>query len=167
MIRKATIKDLPQIMDIINEIVKEMQIIQNYQWNSTYPTSSVFLNDIKNENLYVYQDISNEIIGLICVDCHQPNEYKNLNWSLSNEAIVIHRMAVNTNFRGKNIGRTLMNHAEKLARKSNISILKTDTYSTNINMNALIKKLEYSFVGEINIMERPHPFYCYEKILTT
>ncbi len=45
--------------------------------------------------------------------------------------MVIHRMAVNPNFRKTGIASKLVDFAEKLAVENNVSYLKSDTYSIN------------------------------------
>ena len=77
MIRKAKISDVGTIMSIINETVKEMKSYGNTQWDDNYPNSETFINDIKNDSLYVYEE-DNNIKGFICIDCNQAKEYENL-----------------------------------------------------------------------------------------
>ena len=56
MIRKAKLSDLEDIMDIINETIKEMKLYGNDQWDDNYPNKETFINDIKNESLYVCEE---------------------------------------------------------------------------------------------------------------
>lgn len=74
-------------------------------------------------------------------------------------------MAVNSHYRRSGIGTELMKFADELALENSIFYLKTDTYSINIKMNALFKKCDYEFVGEMSFLGKEEPFYCYEKIL--
>ena len=144
MIRKAKISDVGTIMTIINETVKEMKSYGNNQWDENYPNSETFINDIKNDSLYVYEE-DNNIKGFIC--------------------IVAHRIAVNTKFRNGGIATKLMSFCEELASKEGIRYIKTDTYSLNTKMNSLFKKLGYKFIGEVKFLSKEKAFYCYEKIL--
>ena len=79
--------------------------------------------------------------------------------------MIVHRMAVKPSYRRNGIGTELMKFVEELALKNNIKYLKTDTYSLNLKMNNLFKKIGYEFVGEIKFLGKSEPFYCYEKIL--
>ena len=45
MIRKAKLSDLEDIMDIINETIKEMKLYGNDQWDDNYPNKETFIND--------------------------------------------------------------------------------------------------------------------------
>lgn len=166
MIRKAQMNDIDKIEIIIADIKAEMKRINNLQWDDDYPKTSHFINDIKDENLYVYVGEDDEIKGLICINLVEPSEYKSLNWSLDKKAIILHRMAVSLSSRKQGIATTLMQFAEKLAIKQGIHYIRTDTYSTNKKMNLLFKKLGYKHVGYMSFQGRPYPFNCYDKQLS-
>lgn len=164
VIRKAVVKDLRDIMNIIKETKVEMNSYNNYQWDESYPLENDFLTDIEEGCLYVAER-GGKLMGFVCVNKIEPSEYKGLNWSLKKEAMVIHRMSVNPDSRRMGIGTELMNFAEDLALKNNTRYLKTDTYSINTKMNALFMKCGYKLVGEMSFLGKEKPFYSYEKIL--
>ncbi|KAJ53599.1 GNAT superfamily N-acetyltransferase [Clostridium tetanomorphum] len=162
--RKAVIEDLKDIMAIIKETIVEMHSYNNYQWDENYPREKDFIDDIKKEHLFV-KEKEGKLVGFVCINKVQPVEYNELNWSLNEEAIVIHRMAVNPSCRREGIGTKLIKFADKLALENNIKYLKTDTYSLNKKMDALFRKCGYNFVGEMSFIGKGKPFYCYEKVL--
>ncbi|WP_246615311.1 GNAT family N-acetyltransferase [Clostridium thailandense] len=162
--RKASIEDTKEIMEIIKETIAEMRTYNNTQWDESYPQEKDFINDIKREELYVTER-DGKIVGFVCINKVEPDEYDELNWSLKEVCMVVHRMAVNPNYRRSGIGTELMKFADELALANNIKYLKTDTYSINTKMNALFKKCGYDLVGEMRFLSREKPFYCYEKIL--
>ena len=164
MIRKAVLEDIDQIMDILNKTKAEMHSYNNFQWDKNYPNREDFINDIKKENLYCIEH-EKSIAGFVCANTTQPIEYNGLNWSSTKEAMVIHRMSVNPEFRQKGIGTKLIKFVERLAIKNNIEYLKTDTYSLNVKMNNLFKKCGYNFIGEMNFLGKEKPFYCYDIII--
>ena len=79
--------------------------------------------------------------------------------------MVVHRMAVNSNFRNQGVGISLLKFSEELALKNGISYLKTDTYSINDKMNSLFKKFGFRLAGEMEFLGKEKPFYCYDKII--
>ncbi len=162
MIRKATFEDITSIMKIVQETIIEMGNYNNTQWDENYPKESNFIEDINKGELYVI-DENGELGGFACINKVEPEEYKDLAWKQDGTALVIHRMAVNPEFRRKGIGSRLINLADKLAQEQNIKILKTDTYSLNTKMQGLFKKCGYTFVGKINFLGKEKQFYCYEK----
>lgn len=164
MIRKAELSDLESIMAIVEKVKREMEIEGRAQWNENYPQTKDFTFDIESENLYIHE-INGQLSGFVCVNDIEPVEYKEVPWSVNDKALVIHRMAVDSNFRKQGIGFLLMRFAEELAQDAGVSYLKSDTYSLNPQMNALFRKLDYHFTGEIFFLGREKPFYCYEKVL--
>lgn len=162
--RKAVKEDIQDIMKIIKETIEEMRTYNNTQWNEEYPAEKDFMKDIENEELFVIER-EGRLAGFVCINKEVPDEYDGLNWSSDKEALIIHRMAVSLEHRKSGIGTELMKLADDFALRSNIKYLKIDTYSINEKMNALIKKFDYKFVGEINFKGREKSFYCYEKVL--
>lgn len=163
MIRNATENDLDKIMEIINITIKNMEIEGNNQWDETYPNRDIFIKDIKNNHLYLIEE--EDIKGVICLNYIEADEYKNINWSLENKALVIHRMAVNSKFRNQGIGSKLLEFAKNLAKENNIKIIKTDTYSKNIKMDNLFRKLNFKQIGVVNFNGKEKDFFCYENLI--
>lgn len=164
LIRVAKMEDLISIMEIVQRIIVEMHSYNNFQWDENYPQVKDFANDIENGDLFV--SIREEkIAGFVCINRTQPIEYAKLKWCLSEEALVIHRMAVSPDYRKVGVGFELVVFGDELAIKNNIRYLKTDTYSSNVNAQALFEKLGYIFVGEMSFLGKEKPFYCYEKMI--
>jgi GNAT superfamily N-acetyltransferase len=164
MIRTAVITDLAQIIEITECSKSDMHSYGNFQWNEHYPKEEDFIKDINEGTLFVY-DIKGIIAGLICINRDEPEEYKNVNWSLAKEAVIIHRLAVNNNFLGQGVGYKLINYADFICTENNISYIKTDTNSLNIKAQGLLRKCGYTFTGETNLLEHIGTFYCYDKVL--
>lgn len=164
MIRKANTNDLKSIMEVIKLTVEEMKSYDNTQWDSNYPQSKDFEEDIKKGELYV-DEVDGKVQGFVCVNYIEPIEYENLSWSSKDKAMVIHRMAVNPYVRRQGIATKLMKFADDLAKENNVKYLKTDTYSINVKMDALFKKCGFTHIGEMNFLGKEKPFYCYDKEL--
>lgn len=164
MIRAATIDDVSSIMEIVRGVIVEMHSYNNFQWDEDYPQAKDFAGDIKEGDLFV-SSREGKIVGFICINRDQPIEYEGLKWSLSDEALVIHRMAVSPESRNSGVGFELVKFADELAIKRKVKYLKTDTYSLNTNAQGLFEKLGYSFVGEMSFFGKDKPFYCYEKTI--
>ena len=161
MIRKANLNDVDGIMDIVNQIVVEMKESNNTQWDENYPNSETFINDIKNDSLYV-DEFEGDLIGFVCINDVQPDEYKEMNWISDEDALVIHRMGINPKYRRQGKAKNLIRYAENLAMDNGIMYLKTDTNSMNIKMYNLFKKCGFRFVGQMEFMGKTDVFYCYD-----
>lgn len=165
MIRKATFSDLDEIMDIIAKTIEDMEEAKNFQWNSAYPTREIFAGDISDGDLYILETHTGKIGGLICINFDEQPEYSGLDWSLDKRAVILHRLVVNSAARGQGIGTKLMMFAEQKAAEMGSDYLKSDTYSTNKQMNSLFRKMGYKYIGDTYFPGRELGFYCYEKEL--
>jgi GNAT superfamily N-acetyltransferase len=164
MIRKAVLEDVEEVMNIIRAIIVEMHSYNNYQWDENYPQAKDFISDIIQGDLYVLLRDS-KLVASVCVNKVEPEEYRGLNWSLQEEAMVIHRMSVDPMYRGRGIGKELLKFAEDLAQAKCCRYLKADTNSINDKMRALFLKCGYNFIGEIIFSGKEEPFNCYDKVL--
>src|ERR1700710_1840381 len=101
-IRLATLNDIPGIMQLIAEVVPAMNALGNYQWDGTYPNAGVFEKDIALSQLWV-ADTDGDIAGIAAITTDQEPEYASVGWDLNETAIVTHRLAVSTRYRGRGI----------------------------------------------------------------
>jgi GNAT superfamily N-acetyltransferase len=162
-IRQATLTDIPQIMQLIAEVVPAMNALGNFQWDSTYPNAQVLEKDIALNQLWV-ADIEGAITGVAAITTDQEPEYAHVGWDITETAIVTHRLAVSEKYRGRGIAAALLMQAEQEAIKRGINLLRIDTNTTNQATQRLFPKLGYRFAGEIGLGFRPNlRFYCYEK----
>ncbi len=162
-IRLATLTDIPQIMQMIAEVVPAMNASGNFQWDGKYPNAQVFKNDIALNQLWV-AEVEGVIAGIAAITTDQEPEYANVGWDINETAIVTHRLAVGEKYRGKGIAAALLMQAEKEAVDRGINLLRVDTNTSNQATQKLFPKLGYHFAGEIGLGFRPNlRFYCYEK----
>jgi GNAT superfamily N-acetyltransferase len=164
-IRLATLKDIPQIMQVIAEVVPIMRSAGNLQWDDTYPNPQVFEEDIRVGQLWV-AEVDGEIAGVTAITTEQYPEYVQVGLDINEEAIVTHRLAVSPRFRGKGLAADLLQQAEVVAVDRSIGILRIDTNTQNHATQQLFPKLGYSLKGEITLEFRPGlKFVCFEKRL--
>ena len=167
LIRKATIDDLVQVMQIIKSCTKHMISKNIFQWNEKYPNIETFQNDIKNEHLYVLSVQNNELIGCVSITFEMDEFYKTIDWiSPTTKNIYVHRLAVHPNNQGKGHAKTIMNFIEKKGIEKFCESIRLDTFSMNNKNNALYTKLGYQKLGQIYFRDQSEmPFNCYEKPL--
>jgi ribosomal protein S18 acetylase RimI-like enzyme len=165
IIRPAMPNDIPGIMQLIAEVVPVMNAAGNFQWDSTYPNAAVFEKDIALNQLWV-ADADGDIAGVSAITTDQEPEYAQVGWDLNETAIVTHRLAVSTRYRGQGVAAKLMQQAEDEAIRRGIKTLRIDTNTSNQATQQLFPKLGYEYAGEIGLGFRPNlRFYCYEKRL--
>ena len=135
------------------------------------PIRKFFRRDIALGNLYVCDqakpgskaDRDNSCVAFICIDEHEPEPYKKVNWRYQEPCLIIHRLAVSIKYRGLKIATQLLTYAEELALSKNCNYLRVDTYSLNFSMHKLLTKQGYIKVGEMNFLGKANLFYCYDK----
>jgi GNAT superfamily N-acetyltransferase len=164
-IRPATLQDVPGILQVIAEVVPLMIASGNFQWDNTYPNAAVFEEDIALGQLWV-ADAGGDIAGVTAITTEQYPEYADVGLDTTETAIVTHRLAVSTRYRGQGIAALLLQQAEKVAIERGIATLRIDTNTANEATNKLFPKLGYIYAGEIGLRFRPGlRFCCYEKRL--
>jgi GNAT superfamily N-acetyltransferase len=164
MIRLAEAQDIDHIMRVVEKTILVMRDEDNPQWDDEYPAAAHFLDDVARRTLYVFE-ADGEIAGFICIDDFEPAEYERVAWHSSGKALVIHRMAVSPDFRGRGVATSLLEFADRLAIDSGVAYLKTDTYGKNAKMNALFSRNGFVRVGKMSFRGMQDAFTSYDKIV--
>jgi ribosomal protein S18 acetylase RimI-like enzyme len=163
--RRATLDDIPAILDLVRRVVPLMQASGNFQWSADYPNAAVFTADIEKSQLWV-AELDGAVAGLAALTQDQDAEYAQADWDVNEPALVTHRLAVDPATQGRGVALALMEQAEKQAVAQGLRVLRVDTNSENAATQRLFPKLGYRFAGEITLAFRPGlRFFCYEKWL--
>ena len=167
LIRLATTKDIPALMNLVRRVVPLMREVGNLQWDENYPNAEVFARDIELRELWVAEVEDGSLAGVAALTTDQEPEYAQAGWDVNEEAVVVHRLAVDPTYRGMGVAGALMQQAEVVATERGIAVLRVDTNTQNDATQRLFPKLGYTFAGEITLGFRPGlRFLCYEKRLT-
>lgn len=162
-IKKGKIEDVKVIMNIIKDAIIDMESEGIYQWDDIYPNEEVITNDINSENLYVYIDEC-VIKGFIVLNECQDKAYESINWEYnSGKHLIIHRLCINPQYKGKGIATTLIRYVEKLGRKNKYESIRLDAFSKNSHACKLYEKNGYNIRGIVTF--RKGDFFCFEKAL--
>ena len=159
----AVQEDVQIIMKITKDVVKNMIEVNNIdQWDETYPNADVFINDVQQGNLFVAK-IEGEIVGYICINDEETEEYKKVAWNAKSDYLLIHRIGVNPIKTGNGVGSKLISYGEKIAIERGAKWMKIDTNSSNALMNNLIKKMGYQYVGDMQLKPNKPIWHAYDK----
>ncbi len=157
IIRNATLDDIPQIMEVINDAKALLKSSGSLQWNTPdgYPNESYFIDDVKRNILYVTQ--TDDIIsGVVAIDDIDDDNYKEIYdgaWLTNNSIyLAIHRIAVKKEFYHQGISNILVNKAIDLAKERNIKSVRGDTHALNIPMQKLLLKNGFKNCGKIKLL---------------
>ncbi|MBN2853353.1 MAG: GNAT family N-acetyltransferase [Clostridia bacterium] len=164
MIRLANMNEIEQIMKIKDEAVALMNGEGNFQWDEHYPSRESFIRFIERNELYVYA--SGEIaVAMIVITKEQDPWYESASWSVKDNYIVLHRLAVIKEYHHKGLAVKLLEFSIDFAKKNGVDIIKADTYSRNRRMPNLFRKMGFEYVGEIYFNQMPDPYLCFELVL--
>ncbi len=162
-LRRATMEDLNEVMQLVRRVVPLMRESGNLQWDDAYPDVSVFESDVEKGLLWI-AEIDARIAGIAAITTDQAPEYAEVGWDITESAIVVHRLAVDPAFRGRGVAAALMHQAEMVGMERGIQVVRVDTNSQNQATQILFPKLGYVCAGEIGLGFRPGlRFLCYEK----
>jgi ribosomal protein S18 acetylase RimI-like enzyme len=166
-IRLATQEDLASLALLVKRVVPLMRAEGNLQWDDSYPNAEVFGQDIERGQLWV-AEVDGRIAGVVAITGDPEPDYIQADWDHSEPALVVHRLAVDPEFRGAGVARALMQRAEQVAQTQDVFAIRVDTNIENQATQQLFPRLGYRFAGEISLRMRPGlRFLCYEKRLTS
>ncbi|MBR7183299.1 MAG: GNAT family N-acetyltransferase [Alistipes sp.] len=153
MIRKALLEDLDAIMEIIGSaqaLLKERGVDQ---WQDGYPDRDIIISDILKGECYLLCH-EGAVAATAVISTAGEVTYNQIDgaWLDSNPYIVIHRLAVGSNFLGQGRAKELFLYAEELGQNLGIKSIRVDTHKDNIAMQSLLKSLGYILCGEITLL---------------
>ena len=152
-IQLSTFEDIPAIIAIINDAKEYLASQKIDQWQNGYPNTDQVANDIKKNESYVVVNDENEVIATAMFTTNPEPTYKIIdgNWNIDeNEKYgVVHRMAIKKEFRKFGLATFMFHEFHMQLLEKNIKSLKIDTHEKNLGMQALIKKIGYTYCGII------------------
>ncbi len=163
--RKATETDIEGIMKIIKQAQDYFKENGVNQWQNNYPNIETITDDIKNNYGYVLTE-NNHIIGTAAVSFDGEKTYQIIHdgqWLSDGEYAVIHRMAVDSAYKGRGLSSIIINNIEKMCMDRGIHSIKIDTHKENISMQNAIKKNNFKYCGIIYVQDNAERI-AFEKI---
>ena len=149
--RKSTFDDVDRILEIIEKAKIELRKLGLDQWQNGYPNREVIENDVKNGISYVLEEISKKIVGTIVLSPKKEEPYSKIEgkWITTDDYIVIHRLAVDSEIKNKGIATKILEFSEKECIKNKILSIKADTHGNNEPMKRFLEKNGFSYCGVI------------------
>lgn len=166
VIEKAEEKDIPAIMQIIDQAKNWFHDHNIDQWQNGYPLAEDVRKDIENHGSYVIRDGS-KVIGTCFIRQIVDPTYAVIEdggWLNEEPYIVIHRTAVDKAYKGKGYASLFIQKAEELAEEEHIHNLRADTHRDNHSMQRLLEKNGFVRRGIIYTKDGS-PREAYQKVL--
>ncbi len=164
--RKATLKDVPQIMNIIYKAQENFRIKGIDQWQNNYPNEEIIKDDIDKGYGFVLVD-NDSIIGYVAISFDGEETYNKIydgKWLSDLEYAVVHRVAIDEEYKGKGYSYIIMENVEKYCTDNGVYSIKVDTHIKNIPMQKVLSRLNYNYCGKIYIRDGSERI-AFEKLL--
>ncbi|MGP6139535.1 GNAT family N-acetyltransferase [Jeotgalibaca sp. A127] len=164
---KATPKDLPAIMEIIDDAKALLKANGIDQWQKGYPNEQVLGDDIANDDLYLVQEEDGIVAVLALIFGEDPN-YKVIekgSWLTDFPYSAIHRVAVKKDKLGRGVMGRIFEVSEQMTREKGLKSLRIDTHPDNQSMQRALTKAGYQYCGHV-FMGNGDLRFAYEKPLT-
>ncbi|NLM75522.1 MAG: GNAT family N-acetyltransferase [Clostridiaceae bacterium] len=164
--RRAVEADINRIMEIIEQAKFSLKAKGIDQWQNGYPNPDIIRSDIENNYGYVLVN-DKKIIATVAVSFEGEKTYEKIyngNWTADVEYAVVHRLAVDNEYKGRGIASVLLSNIEKLCLNNGIYSIRVDTHEDNIPMQSLLKKNNFIYCGIIYLEDKSKRL-AYEKVL--
>ena len=159
MIYYATIKDLEEIDELAVRVITDMKDAKIPQWELSYPRKDHFLKDVLKNGLIIYKE--DTILGCMAILPENDPPYQTINSWQKEKSIVLHRILVDPNTRGKGIAQKMLDFAIALGIREQYESIKIDTHLENYKMISFLEKngfIRGDYIESINRI-------AYEKLL--
>ena len=164
-IRKATMGDFEAAAALLEMGRRNIAELGIDQWQNGSPSAEDIKNDIKAGNCYVVTEGDLHLATLYIGFEGEPT-YKEIEgeWLQSGNYTTLHRVAVNTDYRGKGVFAAAVKYAELLSLSRGIHALRIDTHHGNTRMQSALKKNGFTPCGTI-YLSWGDPRLAFEKII--
>ncbi|MFV0606976.1 MAG: GNAT family N-acetyltransferase [Niabella sp.] len=162
--RKAVFEDNDTVWEIISAAIAQRKADGSEQWQDGYPNTTTINNDIKKGYGYVLMD-AGKMLGYAAIIFDGEPVYEKIEgrWLTDGEYVVVHRVAIAAEAKGRGLASRIMQEIENIAKANNIFSIKVDTNFDNMPMLHILKKMGYSYCGEVYF--RGAARRAYEKII--
>lgn len=148
--RKAEGKDFCRIMELIDEAKAFLRAQGVDQWQNGYPNEDAVQGDLAEGAGYV-METEKGVQGYACVSFSGEPCYEALQgeWLSIQPYVVIHRMAISNDCKGKGAAGAFFGFAQSLCEERQIHSMKVDTDADNKMMQQVLKKLGFTYCGTV------------------
>jgi predicted GNAT family N-acyltransferase len=164
--RKAVEANVDSIMKIIKQAQYYFKEKGINQWQNNYPNVEVISNDVAEKNSYVLLQ-NNEVVATAVVSFNGERTYESIyegEWISNKEYAVVHRIAVDNNYKGLGLSSQIIKNVEELCIEKGVFSIKVDTHEQNLSMQKLLRKNKFEYCGIIYLEDNSKRI-AFEKIL--
>ena len=161
-IRKSHLDDVQRIMTLIHQAQNYFKQQNIDQWQDGYPNEDSIINDINQNEAYVLED-NGKILATTMISSNIEPTYNYIegNWLQNDKYMVIHRIAIHNDQKGKGLAKIIIDEALKL--HPDIHSIRIDTHDDNLSMQRFLIKYGFTYCGTI-YLENKSTRRAYEKV---
>lgn len=164
--RTATDNDKNRIMEIIAQAQEYLRNNGVNQWQDNYPNIDIVKKDIEKGSCYVLEK-DNIIVATVAVSFNDEKTYDKIyegKWKTEKDYAVIHRIAVDNNYKGLRIASGIIARVEEMCLNMNIHSIKVDTHKQNASMRKMLYNNGFQYCGII-YLESGSERVAYEMVI--
>ena len=166
--RIAEIKDLDEIMIIINDGKKALKKDGIDQWQNGLPDRGGILENILTGESFVYEE-NGEILSFAYLKKAYEKDYREIekDFKKHKSFITIHRLSVRESAKKKGVARKFFDEIIGYGKNLKIEAIRIDTHPDNFKMQNLIRKFSFEKVGICTVDDkiRRSKRFVYELVL--
>ena len=165
--RKAEIKDLKKIVNIIESAKKSLKDEGIDQWQIDSMNEDFLERQIATGKSFVYEEYG-QVLAYAFLSKEKEEAYKPWEDDFAGKnPLTIHTFAVDKDMTKRGVALKFFIDIIIYAEKNSFDALRIDTHEDNFKMRGLINKLGFKRLGQIFIDEEgtKKPRICYERVL--
>ncbi|MFA7615970.1 MAG: GNAT family N-acetyltransferase [Moheibacter sp.] len=162
--RKAEPEDAESVWEILSQAIRRRKEDGSSQWQSGYPNLKTVHSDIEKGYCYLLSDRQKIVASAALIFNNEPT-YQTIDgeWLSNGDFLVVHRVAVSDEVIGKGVATKFFTEIEEFAKENSVFSIKVDTNFDNLPMLKILKKLNYTYCGEVQVSDGPRK--AFEKLL--
>lgn len=153
-LRKAEIKDLPAIMQLIQEARVFLGKSGSDQWQGLYPAQENVLDDMDKGQGYVL-DVNGKVAAYSAVITGEDPAYTKITdgaWANDSlDYVTVHRIAISDDFRGQGLTKFLFSNIFSLMNARGYQDFRVDTHEMNKIMQSVFVREGFTYRGIVQI----------------
>eukprot|EP01117_Protostelium_nocturnum_P018805 TRINITY_DN7945_c0_g1_i1.p1 TRINITY_DN7945_c0_g1~~TRINITY_DN7945_c0_g1_i1.p1 ORF type:complete len:179 (-),score=55.86 TRINITY_DN7945_c0_g1_i1:28-564(-) len=150
---QASEKDEEEVMGLLIKTARWLKSRGSVQWNDLLEGKDKHgtAQSIKNGDVYIFKNRLNGMAVGVVVLFQNPTPWDINLWGQHEDtSIYLHRLTVDREFAGKNLGREILRWVHDGILFEGKSLVRLDCYADNINLNKLYSEEGFTLRGTVN-----------------
>ena len=168
LMRIAEIKDLDEIMTIIDDGKKALKKDGIDQWQNGLPDREGIYENILTGESFVYEE-NGKILSFAYLKKAYEEDYREIEKDFKNHGpyLTIHRLSVRESAKKKGVAKKFLDQIISYGKDSKLDAIRIDTHPDNYKMQNLIKKFSFEKVRICTVDDKikRSKRYVYELVL--